>query len=450
MQEREVFTAEDAALEVERLQRPPSASIWSPLEGFSYKLIIPTTVYPPREDTDILAKRIIALGPGRGRKFLEIGSGSGALCVLASSMGWKVSGCDINPFAVAATKGNLSDNGFDGNIKEGGIGPERFPFEETFDLIIWNLPYIIPDEIDQVLGPMEEAALVDTDNRGLGNRLLRSITSNQLLATKGRILILGRENSITDTHYLAHRVWDNIEFENGEKLELSCYWRPFEGAKNIFVERTGSTNEDLLNKTGVGTHVSTNWQTAGRGRKKRNWTSIEGSYAGSWIVGEGTDINPGHLQLSGGLAVLNSLNQNELILKWPNDIMIDKRKVCGILAEGRTMENGTLVVLGFGLNLKTGNHDIDVEVATLDEIMKIEYEDFDIRLNCELASLIESLDDIPPIRYLEIRNQALAQIKRMGSPKYNGEIYTDFDLNENGELILGPHIVDDGEDVIWT
>lgn len=450
MQEREVFTAEDAALEVERLQRPPSASIWSPLEGFSYKLIIPTTVYPPREDTDILAKRIIALGPGRGRKFLEIGSGSGALCVLASSMGWKVSGCDINPFAVAATKGNLSDNGFDGNIKEGGIGPERFPFEETFDLIIWNLPYIIPDEIDQVLGPMEEAALVDTDNRGLGNRLLRSITSNQLLAPKGRILILGRENSITDTHYLAHRVWDNIEFENGEKLEVSCYWRPFEGAKNIFVERTGSTNEDLLNKTGVGTHVSTNWQTAGRGRKKRNWTSIEGSYAGSWIVGEGTDINPGHLQLSGGLAVLNSLNQNELILKWPNDIMIDKRKVCGILAEGRTMENGTLVVLGFGLNLKTGNHDIDVEVATLDEIMKIEYEDFDIRLNCELASLIESLDDIPPIRYLEIRNQALAQIKRMGSPKYNGEIYTDFDLNENGELILGPHIVDDGEDVIWT
>ena len=74
-------------------------------------------------------------------------------------------------------------------------------------------------------------------------------------------------------------------------------WRPFEGAKNIFVERTGSTNEDLLNKTGVGTHVSTNWQTAGRGRKKRNWTSIEGSYAGSWIVGEGTDINPGHLPL---------------------------------------------------------------------------------------------------------------------------------------------------------
>ena len=450
MQEREVFTAEDAALEVERLQRPPSASIWSPLEGFSYKLIIPTTVYPPREDTDILAKRIIALGPGRGRKFLEIGSGSGALCVLASSMGWKVSGCDINPFAVAATKGNLSDNGFDGIIKEGGIGPERFPFEETFDLIIWNLPYIIPDEIDQVLGPMEEAALVDTDNRGLGNRLLRYITSNQLLAPKGRILILGRENSITDSHYLAHRVWDNIEFENGEKLELSCYWRPFEGAQNIFVERTGSTNEDLLNKTGIGTHISTNWQTAGRGRKKRNWFSIEGAYAGSWIVGEGTDINPGHLQLSGGLAVLNSLNQNELILKWPNDIMIDKRKVCGILAEGRTMENGTLVVLGFGLNLKTGNHDIDVEIATLDEIMKIKYEDFDIRLNCELASLIESLDDIPPIRYLEIRNQALAQIKRMGSPKYNGEIYTDFDLNENGELILGPHIVDDGEEVIWT
>lgn len=450
MPEREVFTAEDAALEVGRLERAPSTSFWTPREGFNFRLIIPPTVYPPREDTTLLAKRIIALGPGRGRTFLEIGSGSGALCVLASSMGWKVSGCDINPFAVAATRGNLEINGFTGEIREGGVGPEPFPFEKSYDLIVWNLPYIVPQEIEQVLGPMEEAALIDTDDQGLGNRFLCSITSNHLLAPKGRVLALGREKSVVDTKYLAHRVWDDIEFEDGERLELTCYWRPFEGATSIFLESTGSTNEDLLDKTGIGTHISTSWQTEGRGRRGRTWTSIEGSYAGSWIVAEGSEINPGHLQLSGGLAVLKSLNKSELILKWPNDILIGNRKVCGVLAEGRTFEDGTRVVLGFGINLKSGEHNVDVEIATLEEIINIEHNEFDRRLNCELASLIESLDDIPPIRYSEIRSEVLKEMRRMGKPMFKGHIYDDFNLNNSGELILGTNIVDDGEEISWN
>jgi biotin-[acetyl-CoA-carboxylase] ligase BirA-like protein len=344
----------------------------------------------------------------------------------------------------------LENNGFTGEIREGGVGPEPFPFEKSYDLIIWNLPYIVPQEIEQVLGPMEEAALIDTDDQGLGNRFLCSITSNHLLAPKGRVLALGRENSVVDTKYLAHRVWDEIEFEDGERLELTCYWRPFEGATSTFLESTGSTNEDLFAKTGIGTHISTSWQTAGRGRRGRTWTSIEGSYAGSWIVAEGSEINPGHLQLSGGLAVLKSLNKSELRLKWPNDILIGKRKVCGVLAEGRTFEDGTRVVLGFGINLKSGEHNVDVEIATLEEIINIEHNEFDGRLNCELASLLESLDDIPPIRYSEIRSEVLKEMRRMGKPMFKGEIYDDFNLNNSGELILGTNIVDDGEEISWN
>jgi len=449
MPEREVFTAEDAVLEVERLQRPPSTMLWSPIKDFNFTLIIPSTVYPPREDTNLLAKRIIALGPGRGRKFLEIGCGSGALCVLASYMGWIVSGCDINPFAVAATGGNLSASGFRGEIKEGGIGPDRFPFEEKFDLIIWNLPYVDPGEISEVLGPMEEAALIDSDDQGLGNRMIRSIVSNQLLSPQGRILILGRESSIDDTNYLAHRTWDEIEFDDGEKIVLTCLWRPYEGAENHFVESTGSTNEDLFAKSGVGTHISSSWQTSGRGRHKRKWTSIEGCYAGSWIVAEGRDINPGHLQLSGGLAVLNSLRNERLVLKWPNDIMIDGRKACGVLVEGRTTDEGTRAVLGIGINLKSGNHDVDVEIASLDELITIEHAEIDRRLNCELASLLEYRDDIPPVRHSEVKLQIIEKMKSMGRPQFQGEVYETFSLNERGELLLGGKTIDDGEEVQW-
>ena len=122
MDKREVFSPLHAEREIEFLKKPPSVTIWSPQNGVSFRLLIPRTVYPPREDTDLLARRIISFGPGRGRKFLEIGCGSGAVSILAASMGWKVSSCDINPFAVAATRGNMIENQMDAEIKEGGVG----------------------------------------------------------------------------------------------------------------------------------------------------------------------------------------------------------------------------------------------------------------------------------------------------------------------------------------
>ena len=218
----------------------------------------------------------------------------------------------------------------------------------------------------------------------------------------------------------------------------------------MYVEKTGSTNEDLLSKSGIGTHLSTGLQTSGRGRKQRQWHSIEGCYAGSWIVAEGVDINPGHLQLSGGLAVLNSLELEQLTLKWPNDILIDGRKICGILAEGKNIKQGMRVVLGIGMNLKTAIHDAEFEVAFLDEICDMEFEEFDSKLHCELASLLEFGEGLPPVRHEDIRNQVLTQMKVLGLPKYNGTVFKDFDLNERGELLLGGEVIDDGEYITWV
>ena len=125
-----IFSPEDTSEEVERLDRPSKTMSWSPIDEYRFEITIPPTVYPPREDTDLLATRLIHLGPGRGKKFLEIGCGSGALSLLASSLGWKVSACDINPFAVVACKGNLESHNLRGTIREGGVGPEDFPFDD--------------------------------------------------------------------------------------------------------------------------------------------------------------------------------------------------------------------------------------------------------------------------------------------------------------------------------
>ena len=44
-----------------------------------------------------------------------------------------------------------------------------FRLEDKFDLIIWNLPYIPADEVNELLGPMEEAGLIDTDDSWITN-----------------------------------------------------------------------------------------------------------------------------------------------------------------------------------------------------------------------------------------------------------------------------------------
>ena len=444
-----VFSPEDTSQEVARLDRPSNIISWTPNGNYEFKLTIPPTVYPPREDTELLARRIINLGAGRGRNFLEIGCGSGAISLLASSLGWKVSACDINPFAVVATKGNLESHGLDGQIKEGGVGPEEFPFSDKFDLIIWNLPYIPVTEVNDVLGPMEEAALLDTDEKGLANRLVDCIISNQLLAMNGKILILGRNNLYIEKNIFSVRKWDVIDFEDGEKLAIHCLWRPFENAVNKYVERTGSTNDDVMEFSGIGSHVYSSCQDSGRGRRNRKWHSIENSYAGSWVIAEGVDINPGLIQLAGGLAFLNSIEDNRLKLKWPNDILYENRKICGILVEGRSMGKETKAIIGVGINLKGDEKFEDFEIASLDEISNISHDIIDTRLNIELSSLLEEKEGIPPVDFEGIKKRVHDLMLDFGRPMFKGKIYQKFELNGRGELVLDGVVVLDGEEVEW-
>ena len=445
-----IFSPSDAISEAEMLERPSRTINWNPTIKHTFSLTIPPTVYPPREDTNLMAKRLIQLGPGRGRKFLEIGCGSGALCLIAASLGWNVHACDINPFAVAATRGNLEVNMQSGNVKEGGVGPEGFPFQGKFDLIVWNLPYIPAEEVSQVLGPMEEAALVDTDLIGLPNRFTAMVSKGDLLAHNGKILLLSRPGAISRNGDFALRKWDSITFEDGEELVLYCIWKPYEMAEKMFVEKTGSTNDDLLIKSGIGTHIYTPLQTSGKGRRSRKWESIDGCYAGSWIVAEGSQINPGLIQLAGGLAVLNSVDNSRLKLKWPNDILIEDRKLCGILVEGRTSQNTTTAVIGIGINIQSKTNTIDGnKISTLSEIGKFDLHNLDRRLNCELASLLEERQDIPPVDFESIRSDVLNHIRLFGKPQYKGVVYEKFDLNEKGELIVDNATIDDGEEVDW-
>lgn len=101
-----------------------------------------------------------------------------------------------------------------------------------------------------------------------------------------------------------------------------------------FVEKTGSTNTDLMQATNVadGTVLLADEQLSGKGRLGRTWTAPAGSQVifSVLLLPESLE-HLGTLPLAAGLAGTDSIEGT--VLKWPNDVHIDGNKLCGILAE---------------------------------------------------------------------------------------------------------------------
>ena len=121
-----------------------------------------------------------------------------------------------------------------------------------------------------------------------------------------------------------------------------------------FVERTGSTNADLLAKPGAteGEWLIALAQDAGRGRQGREWQSPSGNFHGSTVVElRPSDPPASSLALAAGLALIRAVEASApaagLMLKWPNDLVLGPGKLAGILLE----RTGDRVVAGFGVNL---------------------------------------------------------------------------------------------------
>ncbi|MDN6461020.1 MAG: biotin--[acetyl-CoA-carboxylase] ligase, partial [Corynebacterium flavescens] len=101
-----------------------------------------------------------------------------------------------------------------------------------------------------------------------------------------------------------------------------------------YVEQTTSTNTDLMQADDVvdRTVLLTDEQVAGKGRLGRTWVSPAGTQLiFSTLLLPHTLEHLGTLPLAVGLAVTDSIERT--VLKWPNDVQIDGKKLCGILAE---------------------------------------------------------------------------------------------------------------------
>lgn len=129
------------------------------------------------------------------------------------------------------------------------------------------------------------------------------------------------------------------------------------GRPHLHYRSVGSTNTEARRLAaagaGTGTLVTSGRQTAGRGRQGRSWlTPPDEALAYSFVLRRSIEV-PGTLPLQVGVAVCEAV---EVLapgvraqVKWPNDIWIDGRKVCGILVEARPQDGWA--VIGIGLNL---------------------------------------------------------------------------------------------------
>ena len=128
------------------------------------------------------------------------------------------------------------------------------------------------------------------------------------------------------------------------------------------VDQTGSTNTDMLDRAGRGARsgsvLAAECQTQGRGRRGRDWHSSPGgalTFSILWRFDQGAGFLSG-LSLVVGIAlarVLRDHGANEVMLKWPNDLLWRHLKLAGILIElaGDVM-GPTVAVIGIGMNLR--------------------------------------------------------------------------------------------------
>lgn len=227
--------------------------------------------------------------------------------------------------------------------------------------------------------------------------------------------------------------------------------------KNLsFLSEIDSTNTELkrmaANDASEGTVVLSEAQTAGRGRRGRSWMSDPG--LGIWMsVLLRPLIHPSQVQtitLAASIAVVRALEKhgiNGLGIKWPNDILINGKKVCGILTELSAEADRTeWVVLGIGLNVNHQQEDFPDDLKPSATSLKLSFGESGHFIRSQIASdIINELEDV----YLSFLQKGPAWVaqewkkhnvtlgKRVNLITANETLQVDvLDITKDGQLIV--------------
>ncbi|MCH2427924.1 MAG: methyltransferase [Candidatus Thalassarchaeum sp.] len=381
------------------------------------ELVVPETVYPPREDTLLLCDAISKLKKRNGRA-LEIGCGSGAVTMQLASLGWNVISCDVNPYAVSATRGNVENHGLSAlvEVHESGIG-EGMEIPSDVELLVWNIPYLEMGHESEI-PEMEAVALNDVGNGGWGAKLLGSLEIDSEKRKRDLlILILMRTDPISESN---PSVWKemgwsarSIAYERigNERLEVIGFWKTGQGVKPTILDICDSTMDEAKKLENIGwQRVLSFSQRNGRGRRGTKWISMKDGLSSTWKLDAElfNSISPGLLQTSIGSVLSDALNAE---MKWPNDIITkQRRKIGGVLIESSDSDD---VRIGFGAN-RTRFEEGEISGGGWEETLgDIDAMDVFRILDTAVSSLLEDNEWFELPNMEELRNLSWRKLSRV-------------------------------------
>jgi BirA family biotin operon repressor/biotin-[acetyl-CoA-carboxylase] ligase len=223
--------------------------------------------------------------------------------------------------------------------------------------------------------------------------------------------------------------------------------------KNLHFFRTiDSTNSKAKEIAAKGTHSGTlviaEEQNAGRGRLGRSWVSEKGkSLTFSVILQPHIPVsNLGIISLYAGVAVCNAIRtatDQTSECKWPNDVLIRKKKVCGILSEivhhsGKNMS----VIVGIGVNVNQSDFPPEVQSVATSLFLESGQEYDCVTILCNILEQMEELYSLIQLnRYTEIIKQWKSSSSIIGNSicvDQSGKLLygTAKDIRDDGGLII--------------
>jgi BirA family transcriptional regulator, biotin operon repressor / biotin---[acetyl-CoA-carboxylase] ligase len=143
-----------------------------------------------------------------------------------------------------------------------------------------------------------------------------------------------------------------------------------------YLETCPSTNTWAIANSAKLNHgdvVFTQQQMAGRGQYGRTWHSPTGVLTTSIILDQIPALQLPTFSLAAGLAVIYAVedllpNLQGLQLKWPNDILLNKQKLAGILCEASANTSTSRVVVGIGLNVNVEFEQSGINAISLHQV----------------------------------------------------------------------------------
>ena len=167
-------------------------------------------------------------------------------------------------------------------------------------------------------------------------------------------------------------------------------------------------------------------QAAGRGRFRRTWVSHHGNLYISFIYN--SPVRDARLAYAIAVAIADTIASFGVHpqIKWPNDILVDNKKIAGALIE----YSGNFVVVGIGINVNSN--------PTVDKYKTTKLDNYsEIPMNVLLNRLMRNIDRWRSADFRQVRERWMSLATCLNMPvKYRGEIAELVGINENGALIL--------------